>query len=47
MSRLLGNSTARGNEAREPSLSDTAEEVPAYATNHGAGLSATVDVYVS
>ena len=27
-SRLLGSSTARGDAAREPSLSDTAEEVP-------------------
>ena len=46
MSRLLGNSTARGDEAREPRLADTAEEVPAYAGSHGAGFAATVDVYV-
>jgi hypothetical protein len=46
MSRLLSTSTARGDEAREPGLSDTAEEVPAYATNHGPGFKATIDVYV-
>src|SRR3954452_11603485 len=46
MSRLLGNSTARGDVAREPRLADTAEEVPAYARNHGPGFKATVDVYV-
>ena len=46
MSRLLGSSTARGNEAREPGLSDTAQEVPGYAVNHGPSFNATVDVYV-
>ncbi len=46
MSRLLGNSTARGDVAREPSLADTAEEVPGYARNHGPGFKATIDVYV-
>jgi hypothetical protein len=46
MSRLLANGTARGDVAREPALSDTAEEVPAYATNHGPGFKATIDVYV-
>ena len=45
-SRLLGSSTARGDQAREPRLADTAEEVPAYAGSQGAGFAATVDVYV-
>jgi hypothetical protein len=38
--------SARGSQAREPSLAATPEEVPAYARNHGAGFAATVDVYV-
>ena len=46
MSRLLGNSTARGDQAREPSLSSTIEEVPAYARDHGPDFKATIDVYV-
>jgi len=46
MNRLLGNSTARGDEAREPSLADTADEVPGYGVNHGPGFKATVAVYV-
>ena len=43
--RLL-SAGARGDEAREPGLADTAQEVPGYAHNHGAGFAATVDVYV-
>jgi hypothetical protein len=37
---------ARGAQAREPSLAETAENVPGYARNHGPRFSATVDVYV-
>jgi Pregnancy-associated plasma protein-A len=43
-SRLL-SAGARGDVAREPGLSDTAQEVPGYAHNFAA-VSATVDVYV-
>lgn len=45
MTRLL-SASARGDEAREPTSSDVAEEVPGYAVNHGPGFKATVDVYV-
>jgi hypothetical protein len=46
MTRLLSTSARGGEAAREPSLADTAEEVPAYARNHGPSFKATVDVYV-
>ena len=43
--RLL-SAGARGDVAREPGLSETAQEVPGYAHNFGPAFSGTVDVYV-
>ena len=38
--------SARGGVTREPSLADTAVEVPGFAHHHGPGFRATVDVFV-
>ena len=41
-----GSTLARGDVAREPGSSDTAEEVPGYARNHGSSFTGRIDVYV-
>jgi hypothetical protein len=45
MLSMHSSTLARGDEAREPGSSETAEEVPAYARNHGPGFKATVPVW--